>query len=96
MPSIAQKIDASGRGLLGTWVKIPAFETVQLIGHAGFDFVVIDMEHAPHSLDRAVELVFCAQAMGKPCGLGDHEQEELLTGSHTGGRWCRRDRQGRQ
>ena len=64
MASIAQKVEASGRGLLGTWVKIPAFETVQLIGHAGFDFVVIDMEHAPHSLDRAVELVFCAQAMG--------------------------------
>lgn len=64
MPSIMQRVDASGRGLLGTWVKIPAFETVQLIGHAGFDFVVIDMEHAPHSLDRAVELVFCAQAMG--------------------------------
>ena len=64
MASIAQKVGANGRGLLGTWVKIPAFETVQLIGHAGFDFVVIDMEHAPHSLDRAVELVFCAQAMG--------------------------------
>ena len=53
-----------GRGLLGTWVKLPSFETLQLIGHAGFEFVVIDMEHAPHSLQRAVELVFCAQAMG--------------------------------
>jgi 2-dehydro-3-deoxyglucarate aldolase/4-hydroxy-2-oxoheptanedioate aldolase len=55
---------AEGRGLLGTWVKIPSFETVQLLGHAGFDFVVIDMEHAPHTLQRAVELVFAAQAMG--------------------------------
>lgn len=64
MASIAQRVDERGAGLLGTWVKIPAFETVQLIGHAGFDFVVIDMEHAPHSLDRAVQLVFCAQAMG--------------------------------
>lgn len=55
---------AEGRGLLGTWVKIPSFETVQLLGHAGFDFVVIDMEHAPHTLQRAVELVFAAQATG--------------------------------
>jgi 2-dehydro-3-deoxyglucarate aldolase/4-hydroxy-2-oxoheptanedioate aldolase len=55
---------AGGKGLLGTWVKIPSFETVQLLGHAGFDFVVIDMEHAPHTLQRAVELVFAAQAMG--------------------------------
>ncbi len=64
MASVAEKVRSKGQGLLGTWVKIPSFETVQLIAHAGFEFVVIDMEHAPHSLDRAVELVFCAQAMG--------------------------------
>lgn len=64
LASVAERVRANGRGLLGTWVKIPSFETVQLIGRAGFDFVVIDMEHAPHSLERAVELVFCAQAMG--------------------------------
>jgi 2-dehydro-3-deoxyglucarate aldolase/4-hydroxy-2-oxoheptanedioate aldolase len=53
-----------GRGLIGTWVKLPSFEAVQLLAHAGFEFVVIDMEHAPHALDRANELVFAAQAMG--------------------------------
>lgn len=57
------KVRDSDRGLLGTWVKIPSFETVQLLAHAGFDFVVVDMEHAPHSLERAIELVMCAQAM---------------------------------
>jgi 2-dehydro-3-deoxyglucarate aldolase/4-hydroxy-2-oxoheptanedioate aldolase len=82
-------VEASGRGLLGTWVKIPAFETVQLIGHAGFDFVVIDMEHAPHALDRAVELVFCAQAMGMSAlvRLPDHlgtTIQPLLDGSADG------------
>jgi len=51
-------------GLLGTWVKLPSLEVVQLLGHAGFDFVVVDMEHAPLALDRACELVFAAQAMG--------------------------------
>ena len=50
--------------MIGTWVKIPSLETVELLGHAGFDFVVIDMEHAPHALDRAYELIFAAQAMG--------------------------------
>ena len=64
MASVAEKVRSKGQGLLGSWVKIPSFETVQLIAHAGFEFVVIDMEHAPHSLDRAVELVFCAQATG--------------------------------
>lgn len=64
MASVAERVRSKGHGLLGTWIKIPSFETVQLIAHAGFEFVVIDMEHAPHSLDRAVELVFCAQAAG--------------------------------
>jgi 2-dehydro-3-deoxyglucarate aldolase/4-hydroxy-2-oxoheptanedioate aldolase len=58
------RVRSAGRGLLGTWVKIPSFETVELLGHAGFDFVVIDMEHAPLALDRACELLFAAQRMG--------------------------------
>lgn len=64
MVGMREKLSGSGPGLLGTWVKIPTFETVQLLGHAGFNFVVVDLEHAPLSLNRAVELVFCAQAMG--------------------------------
>ena len=51
-------------GLVGTWVKIPSLETVELLGHAGFDFVVVDMEHAPHALDTAYRLIFAAQASG--------------------------------
>jgi len=50
--------------MLGTWVKIPSLETVELLGHAGFDFVVIDMEHAPHGMDLAYRLIFAAQAAG--------------------------------
>jgi 2-dehydro-3-deoxyglucarate aldolase/4-hydroxy-2-oxoheptanedioate aldolase len=55
---------AGGKGLLGTWVKIPAFETVEMLGHAGFDFVVLDMEHSPLALDRTYELIFATQRMG--------------------------------
>ena len=51
-------------GLVGTWVKIPSLETVELLGHAGFDFVVVDMEHAPHALDTAYTMIFAAQAIG--------------------------------
>jgi 2-dehydro-3-deoxyglucarate aldolase/4-hydroxy-2-oxoheptanedioate aldolase len=64
MDDLVSHLRRAERGLLGTWVKIPSLETMQLLAHAGFEFVVIDMEHAPHSLERANELVFCAQAMG--------------------------------
>lgn len=58
------RVNSAKRGLLGTWLKIPAFETVELLAHAGFDFVVIDMEHSPLSLDRVYELIFASQRMG--------------------------------
>jgi 2-dehydro-3-deoxyglucarate aldolase/4-hydroxy-2-oxoheptanedioate aldolase len=86
---LVSRIRDAQRGLLGTWVKIPSFETVQLIAHAGFDFVVVDMEHAPHSLQRAVELTFCAQAMGMAAlvRLPDHQGttiQPLLDGGADG------------
>lgn len=64
MNGFMDRVNSAGRGLLGTWVKIPSFETVELLAHAGFDFVVIDMEHSPLALDRVCELVFAAQRMG--------------------------------
>lgn len=64
MQGFMDRVRTAGRGLLGTWVKIPAFETVELLAHAGFDFVVIDMEHSPLALDRVYELVFATQRMG--------------------------------
>ena len=80
---------ARTRGLIGTWVKIPALATVELLGHAGFDFVVIDMEHAPHALDRAYELIFAAQGVGMAAlvRLPDHSGstiQPLLDGGADG------------
>ena len=53
-----------GGSLLGTWLKIPSLATVEMMGRAGFDFLVIDMEHAPHSLDQVYSFIFAAQACG--------------------------------
>lgn len=64
MQNFLSSFTARSTGMLGTWVKIPSLETVELLGHAGFDFVVIDMEHAPHGMDLAYRLMFAAQACG--------------------------------
>ena len=64
MKNIIDMVAKAERGLLGTWVKIPTLETVELLGHVGFDFVVIDMEHAPHTLETAYKMVFAAQSAG--------------------------------
>lgn len=52
------------RTLFGTWVKIPALETVELLGWAGFDFVVVDLEHSPLNLESAYRAIVTAQAAG--------------------------------
>lgn len=51
-------------GLIGTWAKIPAPEVVEMLALAGFDFVVIDLEHAPLNLETAYRLITVAQGNG--------------------------------
>jgi 2-dehydro-3-deoxyglucarate aldolase/4-hydroxy-2-oxoheptanedioate aldolase len=60
----AERLSQDGPTVFGTWVKIPALETVELLGEVGFDYVVIDMEHAPLSLESAYRAIVVAQAMG--------------------------------
>lgn len=53
-----------GAPTVGTWVKLPTLETLELLAHAGFEFVVIDMEHSPLDLESVYRLIFGAQALG--------------------------------
>ncbi len=53
-----------GPPTIGTWVKLPTLETLELLAQAGFEFVVIDMEHSPLGLESAYRLIFGAQALG--------------------------------
>lgn len=45
---------------LGTWVKLPIIESVELIALAGFDFVVIDLEHSMIDLETTHGLIGAA------------------------------------
>lgn len=47
----------SGEAMLGTFMKVPASQNTEVLGLEGFDFVVLDEEHAPWSrstLDNAL------------------------------------------
>lgn len=62
--SFARRLSGVGPTIFGTWAKLPTIETVELLGHAGFDFIVVDMEHAPLTLESAYRAIVMAQAMG--------------------------------
>jgi 2-keto-3-deoxy-L-rhamnonate aldolase RhmA len=49
---------------VGTWLKIASGEPVEIMAFAGFDFVVVDLEHAPLDLQMAYRLVNSAAALG--------------------------------
>ncbi|MDR3522137.1 MAG: aldolase/citrate lyase family protein [Acidocella sp.] len=40
---------------LGTWLMSGAPATAEALGHAGFDFLVVDMEHVPVDAPQAIE-----------------------------------------
>ncbi|GAA2399284.1 4-hydroxy-2-oxoheptanedioate aldolase [Actinomadura vinacea] len=49
---------------VGTWVKLSASESVEAMAHAGFDFVVIDLEHTLLSAETAGRHISLASALG--------------------------------
>jgi len=48
--------------LIAAFSIIPSREVVELIGLAGFDAVILDMEHGPYSIDTVSPLVLAAEA----------------------------------
>jgi len=59
-------LSGAGRALSGTFVKIPTALSVDLLALAGFDFVVIDMEHAPLDVTVVHELIGAARGRAIP------------------------------
>jgi 2-keto-3-deoxy-L-rhamnonate aldolase RhmA len=51
-------------GAVGTFVKLPSPEVVEIAALAGLDFVVVDLEHSPLSIETAATLVALARARG--------------------------------
>lgn len=52
--------------LVGTFVKTPAPHIVEIVASAGYDFVVIDAEHAPFDRDGIDRALLAAAAAGIP------------------------------
>lgn len=77
-----------GAPTFGTWVKLPTFETLELLAHAGLDFVVIDLEHSPLTLESAYRLIVAAQSFGMtafvrvPDRSGNYIQRVLDSGAN--------------
>src|SRR5580704_18444034 len=63
-----RKSFASKKLLLGTFIKTPSTHAVEILGGLGFDFVVIDEEHAP--FDRVtIDMALLAARAANTAGI---------------------------
>ncbi|HEY2296391.1 MAG TPA: aldolase/citrate lyase family protein [Jatrophihabitans sp.] len=60
------RVALRSRRVLGTFVKLPTVDAVELAQAAGFDFVVVDLEHSALSETDAIALVRHASVLGVP------------------------------
>ena len=55
---------ANRRVVYGTWVQTPSPEVVEILGWAGWDFVILDLEHGPYGAEGLPHLIRAAEAAG--------------------------------
>ncbi len=55
-----------GRVPIGTFMKIPSVESVEIVKLAGFDFIIVDFEHAPLTLADLNHMIVVARALELP------------------------------
>lgn len=53
-----------GKVVYGPWCVIPSPSTINVIAATGVDFVIIDMEHGPHSFETAEDMMRAAEVEG--------------------------------
>jgi 2-dehydro-3-deoxyglucarate aldolase/4-hydroxy-2-oxoheptanedioate aldolase len=64
MPDFFDRVREPGACLLGTWAKLDSLETLEMLAWAGFDFIVADAEHAPHTFESLYRTIVVAQGLG--------------------------------
>jgi len=63
--TLRDKIAAGGR-VTGTWVSVPRIAVVEILAQAGFDYLLIDGEHAPIPPAALPPLALAAERHGCP------------------------------
>lgn len=56
-----ERLYESRTPLLGMFVKFPTMETIEILGSAGYDYLIIDMEHAPLSVETVYRMIVTAE-----------------------------------
>lgn len=64
--SLRERLSGSTGRVIGTFLKLPATEAMDVVALAGFDFAIVDREHSQLDEGEALRLVRHASAIGFP------------------------------
>jgi 4-hydroxy-2-oxoheptanedioate aldolase len=85
-PDLKQKI-ANGQVVFGTFFKLNCASLVEMIGYAGFDFIIVDNEHSNFSYSEMENLIRAADGVKlhtiirTPSGAEEHIAHALDSGA---------------
>ncbi len=85
-PNVLKKKLKNGEVVFGPWCVIPSPSLINIIGSAGMDFVIIDMEHGPTGFQNAEDMVRAAESENC-CPLirvGQRSESTILKGLDIG------------
>jgi 4-hydroxy-2-oxoheptanedioate aldolase len=66
-PNILKQKLLDGATVLGAWIETGSPTVAEILGHAGFDFILLDLEHGQGELTEAIGVLRAAQVAGTPC-----------------------------
>ena len=74
---LKQKLE-SGKCVYGPFVRIPDPAVMEILGYAGFDFAIIDLEHGPMGVHQAENLVRAGKLAGMAPVIRIRENAETM------------------
>lgn len=61
--NVKKKLD-EGKNVLGTFFELGSEEVVESLGYTGLDFIIVDTEHGPYSVESTTRFTRAAEVVG--------------------------------
>jgi 2-keto-3-deoxy-L-rhamnonate aldolase RhmA len=78
---LAARLRESATRVLATFVLIPRVEIVETLAHAGFEAIVLDLEHGPFTVAELPPLLAAARSLGMHTLVRVGQAEDAIIGS---------------
>lgn len=65
--NLLKKKLAQGETVFGLWLQTGDATAAEIIGHCGYDFLLLDLEHGQGELQAAIAILRATQVSGTPC-----------------------------